>query len=161
LKEAATLKIALVRLHYNIYDSIHPATFVRITGATLAGAGFPPSPPITPPLGNLATRDCLFIALGNVIDQYNRVHRGKVELHSLTEGLGIVTKLGFSEVEKANLAHEQILYEEMWTKQVTGIATSLGLFQDIDESDGPSALLLTYRGTSLSEGKHKLSPEQK
>jgi hypothetical protein len=84
-----------------------------------------------------------------------------VELHSLTEGLGIVTKLGFSEVEKANLAHEQILYEEMWTKRVTGIATSLGLFQDIDESDGPSALLLTYRGTSLSEGKHKLSPEQK
>ena len=63
--------------------------------------------------------------------------------------LDVVVKLSFSDEAEERLQHEYLIYQHLNSKGVKGIPTALGLFIN-PESDGPSALVLTHAGKSIS-----------
>ena len=85
------------------------------------------------------------------------VHGGtlEVELPGQCVSLAVVAKLVFSDHQIEWLVHENAIYHYLSLRHIRGIPTILGLFSSL--SGGPSALLLTYNGGSIS-GDTQLSP---
>jgi hypothetical protein len=63
--------------------------------------------------------------------------------------LDVVVKLSFTEEAEEHLQHEYSIYRHFNSKGVEGIPTALGLFIN-PEDNGPSALILTHAGESIS-----------
>jgi hypothetical protein len=78
------------------------------------------------------------------------VHGGtlEVELPDQSVSLEVVAKLAFSDHQKERLAHEHAIYCYLSSRHITGIPTLLGFFSSVD--GGPSALLMTHNGVSVS-----------
>ena len=138
---------------YGIYSSPVPAAFTRVL-ALMA------TPPPSPQLQRVPQADELVLVITSEIGTgaIGIVHGGtlEVKLSGQLVSLDIVAKLAFSRYQKERLAHEYEIYLYLSSKHIRGIPTLLGLFTSID-GDGPSALLLTYNGVSITGGT-QLSP---
>lgn len=135
------------------------------------------TPPPTPPLGLSVETTVLEIPPTeksfNVIITSEKqpgstgvVHVGVIEVDDSDWKMPIVAKIGFSSAEKYTLLGEHDLYTHLHEKGVKGIPRDIGLFVDLDrydleEVEGPYALVLTYAGHSLHERIHTISRETK
>jgi hypothetical protein len=143
-----------MHFQYGIYNSPIPAAFARATLPT-------PTPPPSPQRQRIFQayeRLMLVVTSEIATGATGTVHRGTVEVELPGESLllDVVVKLAFSDQQQERLAHEDAIYRSLSSKHITGIPAPLGLFSSFD--DGPSALLMTYRGVSISSSKQILSP---
>ena len=128
----------LMHFQYGIYYSPVPVAFFRVL-APRHRRGFVETDElvlvITSEIGSGAT---------------GIVHGGtlEVELAGQCVSLDVVAKLAFSDYQKEQLAHENEIYLYLRSRHVRGIPMSLGLFGCTD--GGPSALILTYNGVSIT-----------
>jgi len=142
-----------MHFQYGIYDSPVPAAFIR----AVAPLPTPPRSPQHRRVFQAAERLVLVITSEIGTGATGIVHGGtlEVELPGQSISLGVVAKLAFSDHQKERLAHENAIYRYLSSTHITGIPTLLGFFSSID--GGPSALLMTHRGVSVSSNIQPLS----
>jgi hypothetical protein len=136
----------LMHFQYGVYNSPTPAPFIRKLPSTQREEVLQPA-------------ECFMLVVTSEIatGAIGIVHGGtiEVELPGQCLTLKAVVKLAFSDHQQERLAHEYSIYRYLISKGVRGIATPLGLFNSFE--DGPSALLMTYQGISISTTKQPIS----
>jgi hypothetical protein len=149
-----------MHFQYGIYNSTIPAPFIRAVPVTSPVLAIPTPPSSTQRRQVLQATERLMLVVTSEIDTgaTGVVHGGtlEVELPGRCLTLDIVIKLAFDDQQQERLTHEDSIYRYLISKGVEGIATPLGLFNSFE--DGPSALLMTYNGISISNSKHPISP---
>ena len=143
-----------MHFQYGIYYSPVPAAFIRVLAPMPT---HPPSPQHQRVFLADASELVLVITSEIGTGATGIVHGGtlEVELAGQCVSLDIVAKLAFSGYQKERLAHENEIYLYLSSRHVRGIPTSLGLFSSTH--GGPSALILTYNGVSITRDT-QLSP---
>jgi len=135
-----------MHFQYGVYDSPVPAAFIRAVRPMPA----PPPSPQRQRVFQAAERLILVITSEIGTGATGIVHGGtlEMELPDQSISLDVVAKLAFSDYQKERLAHEHTIYCYLGSRHITGIPTLLGFFSSVD--DGPSTLLMTHRGISVS-----------
>jgi len=135
-----------MHFQYGIYDSPVPAAFIRV----LVPMPIPPPSPQCRRVFQADERLVLVITSEIGTGATGIVHGGtlEVELPGQRLSLTVVAKLAFSDHQKERLVHENAIYRYLSSRRIRGIPTLLGLFSS--PGGGPSALLLTNNGVSIS-----------
>ncbi|KAF9518757.1 hypothetical protein BS47DRAFT_194993 [Hydnum rufescens UP504] len=157
IQVASIAENTLVQLHYSIYDSPVPASFVRSSPPILANMESlaPPDSPRAISTGRLG--ECLFIILTSEIGQgaTGLVHRGTLnfDIPGVSGAIDVIVKFAFELEQQDALRAEHEVYRLLRSKGIlTGIATTLGIFDDCEGM--ANALIMVYAGVSLSQGPH-------
>lgn len=140
-----------MHFQYGIYDSSVP--FIRSV------TPMPTPPPQRRRVFQADERLMLVITSEISTGATGIVHGGtlEVELPGQCVSLDVAVKLAFSDNQKERLANENEIYHYLSSRHITGIPTLLGSFSSI--AGGPSALIMTYNGVSISNDTQTLSSD--
>ncbi|KAJ7173337.1 hypothetical protein C8R46DRAFT_113435 [Mycena filopes] len=149
--EAATRNLVLLRLHYGQYDSVAPASFLRV-GPSLAEA---PHPGLyRPPRAkkSYSIHECISLTLRAELGAgaCSVVHSGTLSV-KLTSGetsvIDVVAKIAILPFQRERLRHEYSIYRHLAPSTISGIPKVYGLFEDMET--GSLALVMSPCGSNL------------
>jgi hypothetical protein len=163
IEQVSSRHVLLLHMHYDIYDTVHPAIFYRGARINLDNEGLL-SPPVTPATSfPIDARILLFLTSDCGEDASGVLHDGILELEwdeKNSSTIAVTTKLAFTDKHQENLVQEWSVHMHMLSESVEGIQTILGVYHE-DEDEGPSCLVSYQAGTSLADKKLTLSPDQR
>ncbi|RDB15897.1 MAP kinase kinase MKK1/SSP32 [Hypsizygus marmoreus] len=134
-REAGLRNLALIQLRYGVFNSVSPASFLRV-GRSLA----PVIGPIRPPRvrRKYSTREHFTLLLHSTIGRGATGHVHNASLELTTSGgkelaHEVVVKLAFTPEQQERLEHEYSIYRHLASSGVHGIIVDVfGLFRDIE-----------------------------
>ena len=161
---ASSRTLALVYLQYGIYDSPVPASFSRSKPSlSLCTVGLSP-PPSPKSKKRYSADEYITFLLTSEIGHgaTGVVHGATLELvtsDGLTLTHEVVVKLAFADEQQDGLRDEYDIYWHLAQQGVKGVATVLGLFDDLEGC--AAALVMTYAGLALHSRKGLLSSSER
>lgn len=148
-----------LRFQYDVYESIHPARFLRGSRPYVARNR---TSRHTTPVEALPKNSHLLLILTSQLGHgaMGVTHGGFVQTdfepgHST---LKVAAKLAFTDDQQAYILHEHTVYMHLKSKGVRGIPTVYGIFHDAELETGPSCLLMSHGGVSLRARNPTLNP---
>ncbi|RDB15896.1 hypothetical protein Hypma_003546 [Hypsizygus marmoreus] len=150
IREAGLRNLALIQVRYDVFNSISPASFIRV-GRSLAPVVGPTRPPRV--RRKYSTREHFTLVLHSAFDRgaTGHAHRATLELTTSTGKElthEVVVKLAFTAEQQERLEHEYSIYRHLSSSGVKGIIVDVfGLFRDI-EGDS-MAIIMSHGGRSL------------
>jgi serine/threonine protein kinase len=151
LKAANVRNLMLIRLHYGVYNSPVPASFLR------CGPSLSPVISSSPPRkakDTYVSHEYFTLVLTSQIANgaTGIVHGAILELETsdaqpLTQE--VVVKLAFLEEQQERMRNEYAIYQHLGRANVAGIPKVLGLFEDLE--GGSIALVMNNAGVALCE----------
>jgi hypothetical protein len=148
--DAGLRNLALVRIQYNGFNSVSPASFLWVGGSLVSSGGN-----IRPRRARrkylvheyLTLVMCSTIAHGTT----GILHEADLVIET-AEGATmhgkVVVKLAFTAEQQERMEHEYSIYNHLVSAGIKGIIVDvLGLFKDLE--GGPMALIMSHAGTSL------------
>ncbi|KIM42836.1 hypothetical protein M413DRAFT_444485, partial [Hebeloma cylindrosporum] len=159
--------LGLVSLRYGPYCSPTPASFIRI-GSSCAPSLQPKPPRVQKLKAKYQTHEYFTLMLGQPLGDgaTGVVHPAALEIQvkddtgatSILKRNDLVVKLAFEEEQKTRMQHEFTVYAHLAKKNVTGVPTVHGLFNDLDS--GTLALLMDNAGQNLREREKERTGEK-
>jgi len=148
-----------MHFQYGIYNSPIPAAFIRSDPSKSSASAVSTLSQLKRVL-RLEERLMLVVTSEIGAGATGIVHGGtlEVEMSGQCLFLEVVVKLAFSHQQQESLTHENAIYRYLTSKRIKGIPTQLGLFNFNGFDGGPSALLMTHGGISISNSKQLISP---
>ncbi|KAG6847693.1 hypothetical protein H0H93_006540 [Arthromyces matolae] len=131
--------LVLINLRFDNYNSISPASFLRIGIGARRKTSYGPSEYMSIVLTSK-------IASGAIGD----AHHGQLELliNGCTRQISAVVKLAFAKHQVEKMHHEYSIYQHLYKNGVhDGIPYVFGLFEDVET--GAAALVMNYVGPSI------------
>ena len=149
---ASNRDVVLLYLHYDVYNSPVPSSFLRSAPPIAVDPELSPLPFSPRAISTYAPEERLIIVLTTEIGQGAKgaVHRGtlKPDTSGVSVPLDVVVKLAFDSWQRECLRNEYEVYRSLKSKGVLkGIATPLGFFDNSE--GGPCALVMLYAGPAL------------
>ncbi|KAJ7155835.1 hypothetical protein C8R46DRAFT_1295921 [Mycena filopes] len=149
--EAATRNLVLLRLHYGQFDSVAPASFLRV-GPSLVEASH--SGLYRPPRAkkSYSLLECISLTLTAELGAgaCSVVHSGILSVKLIsgeTFVIDIVAKIAILPFQRERLRHEYSIYRHLAPSAISGIPKVYGLFEDMET--GSLALVMSPCGSNL------------
>jgi hypothetical protein len=163
LCEARIRNFALIYLQYGVYDSPIPASFMRVPASADIECTPPPMRPLPSREFGFQPDEYITLILTSEIAEgtTGKVHGATLEVQTLDGNFltdDVVVKLAFLDHQKERLRNEHDIYQHLALKDVKGLPTTFGLFDDLE--GGPSLLITTHAGTCVQRGQG-ISPSQR
>lgn len=149
-------------LTYGVYDSIHPAFFIRGSRYfnTSYGLATPPISPSRSSQENSLFEIFLTLEIGERTAGVLHGGVAKVEFEKRSTSVDVTVKLAFTNEQQRKLAHELSMYTLLEGRCVKGVPTALGIFHEAAEK-GPSCLVISDAGVSLEKRKTCITAKQR